>query len=246
MRQGGSGQRDRVGTAGPRFRPLSSMATAIRPSAQSMVIRSSPSRKRRRTSWPPSRGETPSGVRLHLHRSRGRKRPPAAGAMGPSRSRSRLVRRERCWVLHRATGSRCKSRDDAILSPTSEIQDEPVRRHDTGGCRSPFSNDAAKRRIGQCGEGANRKATLRSSLKNEARVSKDVAFAGPSLCNRPPLSFLGDVPLTFGRTTGPQFAFANARRTFQTCSPNIEKPVRARLACMNSRPLRAIVPRGDY
>ena len=47
-------QRDYVGMARPRFRPLSSTATGTRPSAQSMVIRSSPSRRLGQISGPPS------------------------------------------------------------------------------------------------------------------------------------------------------------------------------------------------
>ena len=56
---------------------------------------------------------------LHLHGANGRKWAIDSGAVGSARSRPRMVRREHCRIVYRATRSRCKSRDDAVLPPMS-------------------------------------------------------------------------------------------------------------------------------
>ena len=58
------------------------------------------------------------GVRrnsLYLHGANGRERAISSGTVGSAWSRPRMVRRQHCRIVYRATRSRCESRDDAVF-----------------------------------------------------------------------------------------------------------------------------------
>ena len=57
---------------------------------------------------------------LYLHGPNGREWAIGSGAVGSTWSRPRMVRREHCRIVYRATRSRCKSRDDAVFPAVTE------------------------------------------------------------------------------------------------------------------------------
>ena len=52
---------------------------------------------------------------LYLHSANGREWAIGSGAVGSAWSRPRMVRRQHCRIVHRATRSRCESRDEAVF-----------------------------------------------------------------------------------------------------------------------------------
>ena len=64
-----------------------------------------------------SRGEAPGGISYTRTVQADESGRPMSGAVGPSRSRPRMVGRQLCRIVHRATRARRQSRDDALLPP---------------------------------------------------------------------------------------------------------------------------------
>ena len=52
---------------------------------------------------------------LYMHGANGREWAIGSGAVGSAWSRPRMVRRQHCRIVYRATRSRCESRDDAVF-----------------------------------------------------------------------------------------------------------------------------------
>jgi hypothetical protein len=52
---------------------------------------------------------------LYLHGANGREWAISSGTVGSAWSRPRMVRRQHCRIVYRATRSRCESRDDAVF-----------------------------------------------------------------------------------------------------------------------------------
>ncbi len=116
MRQGRSDlarANGRAGRAVPTIVFHGDHDTTVNPINGDQVISQSKAAAKLRTTV--TTGEAPGGITLHLHGANGRKRAIDSGAVGSTRSRPRMVRREYCRIVHRATRARCESRDDAFF-----------------------------------------------------------------------------------------------------------------------------------
>ncbi len=80
---------------------------------------------------------------LYLHGANGREWAIGSGAVGSAWSRPRMVRRQHCRIVYRASRSRCESRNDAVFPAVPTRRRIPLVR------RSHFGSRSSSRHNGQ-------------------------------------------------------------------------------------------------